>query len=180
MESGNSRSYDLCVIALMAALLAVCSWLIVPAGPVPFTMQTFGAFAALGLLGGRRGTAAIGLWLCMGLIGLPVFSGFTGGAGQLFGVTGGYLMGFLASALLYWGWTAALGDSLPVKAAGMALGLLVCYGLGTVWFLLVYTGGEIGGLLGVLTLCVFPYLLPDGAKLVLALLLTKRAGRFIH
>lgn len=171
---------DLCYIALMAALLAVCSWLTVPAVPVPFTMQTFGVFAALGLLGGRRGTAAIGLWLCMGLLGLPVFSGFSGGPGALFGLTGGYLMGFLASALLCWGWTVLLGDSLPVMAAGMGLGLLLCYGLGTAWFLLVYTGGGNGGtLMGALALCVFPYVLPDVVKLFLALLLTRRVGRFL-
>ena len=171
---------DLCYIALMAALLAVCSWITIPAAPVPFTMQTFGVFAALGLLGGRRGTAAIGLWLCMGLIGLPVFSGFAGGPGQLLGVTGGYLMGFLASTLLYWGWTARLGTAPAVMAAGMALGLLLCYGLGTAWFLLVYTGGgNSGTLLGALTLCVFPYVLPDVLKLSLALLLTRRVGRFL-
>lgn len=174
----KNRTRDLCAAALMTALLAVCSWLTVPAGPVPFTMQTFGVFAALGLLGGRRGTAAIAVWLFMGLLGLPVFAGFTGGPGQLLGVTGGYLLGFLVTGLLYWGWTGVLGTALPVMAAGMVLGLLACYGLGTLWFLQVYTGGETG-LFGVLSLCVFPYLLPDGLKIGLALLLTRRVGKYL-
>ena len=67
----QTKVRDLCYIALMAALMAVCSWITVPFGPVPFTMQTFAIFAALLLLGGKRGTLAITLYLCLGLVGLP-------------------------------------------------------------------------------------------------------------
>ena len=175
-----SRIRDLTAIALLAALLAVCSWLTVPFGPVPFTMQTFAVFAALGLLGGRRGTVAILVYLCLGLVGLPVFSGFSGGVGQLVGPTGGYLIGFVIGGLVYWAFTArrAVG---PVRmAVGLILALAVCYAFGTVWFLTVYTGGGSAGTLGgALALCVFPYLLPDAIKLALAMLLVRRVGRYV-
>lgn len=109
----HTKALDLAYIALMAALIALCAWISVPLGPVPFTMQTFGIFAALGLLGGRRGTLAFLIYLLLGIVGLPVFSGFSAGAGVLFGATGGYLLGYLAAALLFWGLTAKLGQTLP-------------------------------------------------------------------
>lgn len=108
----HTKALDLAYIALMAALIALCAWISVPLGPVPFTMQTFGIFAALGLLGGRRGTLAFLIYLLLGIVGLPVFSGFSAGAGVLFGATGGYLLGYLAAALLFWGLTAKLGQTL--------------------------------------------------------------------
>ena len=101
---------DMVLCALFAAILAVSAWLTVP-GEVPFTLQTFGVFAALGLLGGKRGTIAIALYLVLGAVGLPVFSGFRGGFGVLLGTTGGYIFGFLLSGLLYWALTALLGPA---------------------------------------------------------------------
>ena len=124
------RTRDMAYIALFAILIAVCAWISIPA-PVPFTLQTFGIFAALTLLGGRRGCYAVAVYLLLGLVGLPVFAGFQGGAGTLLGVTGGYILGFGAAALIYWLVTARLGASLPVSILACVLGLLVCYTFGT-------------------------------------------------
>ncbi len=76
------------LIAMMAVILCVCSWLTVPF-TVPFTMQTFAVYCAFLILGGKRGLLAIGLYILLGLVGLPVFSGFRGGPGHLLGLTGG-------------------------------------------------------------------------------------------
>ena len=113
--------------------------------------------------------------LLLGLVGLPVFSGFQGGPGVLLGTTGGYILGFLASALLYWGMTARLGDRPAVTAAAMVLGLLVCYAFGTAWFLVAYAraAGPIG-LWAALGMCVFPFVVPDLVKLALAWMLSRR------
>ena len=167
--AGKTR--DLSYMALMTALLVLCAWLTIPLGPVTFTMQTFGVFAALGILGGRRGTVAILVYLALGLVGLPVFSGFSGGPAGFMTPTGGYLLGFLAAALLYWGLT---GRGVP-QAPAMILGLLACYAFGTAWFFLLY-GGD---LWGILTLCVLPYVVPDCLKLILALAVTRRVSRAI-
>ena len=168
------RTRDLTYVALCAVLIAVCAWISIPA-PVPFTLQTFGIFAALTLLGGRRGCYAVAVYLLLGLVGLPVFSGFQGGPGVLLGTTGGYILGFLASALLYWGMTARLGDRPAVTAAAMVLGLLVCYAFGTAWFLVAYAraAGPIG-LWAALGMCVFPFVVPDLVKLALAWMLSRR------
>ncbi|MEG0780120.1 MAG: biotin transporter BioY [Oscillospiraceae bacterium] len=169
---------DMAYIALFAVLMTVCAWISIPL-PVPFTLQTFAVFAALGLLGGKRGTLAVLVYILLGAVGLPVFAGFRGGIGALFGATGGYILGFLGSALLYWLLTARLGDRLPVMALSMLGGLLLCYAFGTAWFVQVYTG-EAGkmGYIGALGVCVVPFILPDLLKLGLALLLTRRlSGR---
>jgi biotin transport system substrate-specific component len=88
--------------AFFAALITVCSWISLPVADIAFTMQTFGVFLALGLLGGKWGSVAIAIYLLLGAVGMPVFSGFRGGVGMLAGVTGGYLWGFSSSA-----WQAA-------------------------------------------------------------------------
>ena len=136
MSSSSIRS--LCQIALFAAIIAVCSQIQIPL-TVPFTMQTFAVFSALAILGGKNGTISILIYIALGAIGIPVFAGFSGGIGVLFGTTGGYILGFLFSGLLYWLITHFLGTKLPVMIAAMALGLIVCYTFGTVWFIQVYT-----------------------------------------
>ena len=173
------RTVDLAYTALFTVLLMVCAWITVPM-TVPFTLQTFGVFAALGTLGGRRGTHAVAAYLLLGLAGVPVFSGFQGGPGVLLGATGGYILGFLASALLYWAVTARLGTKPAVMAAAMVLGLIVCYAFGSAWFLAAYarTAGSMG-LWAALGLCVFPFLLPDLAKIALAMLLSRRLARHL-
>ena len=173
------RTVDLAYTALLTVLIMVCAWITVPL-TVPFTLQTFGVFAALGTLGGRRGTYAVAAYLLLGLAGLPVFSGFQGGPGVLLGTTGGYILGFLASALLYWAVTARLGHRPVVMAAAMVLGLMVCYAFGTAWFLTAYarTAGPTG-LWAALGMCVFPFVVPDLLKIALAMLLSHRLARHL-
>ena len=176
-RSGNVR--QLAYMALFVALYAVCAWITVPAA-VPFTMQTFAVFLSAGLLGGKRSAGAVLAYLALGATGLPVFSGFTGGFSRLIGPTGGYLVGFVCSALIVGAVAKRFGRSAVSLALGMAAGLLACYAFGTAWFLLVYgqTTGPVS-LAAALSWCVLPFLLPDLAKIALAVFLTKRLERFV-
>lgn len=158
--------------ALAGALIALCAWISVPS-PVPFTLQTFAVFLTLGLLGGKAGSKAIGIYLALGLAGLPVFSGFQGGAGVLLGPTGGYLVGFLAAGVIYLLCEKWNVPSLPA----MTLGMLGCYGVGTVWFMALYAGADSVG--PVLMSCVVPFLIPDGIKIWLAWLLARRLKPYV-
>ena len=167
---------DMAYCAIGAALLSVSAWISIPMPQVSFTMQSFAVFFILGLLGGRRGTISVGIYLFLGFVGLPVFSGFRGGVGVILGVTGGYIWGFLLAGLLYWAVTSLLGKRLHIRLIAMILGMAVCYGCGTAWYLHAY-GGSIGP---VLATCVVPYLLPDGVKIGLALSLSQRLNRFIQ
>ncbi|MCD8396618.1 MAG: biotin transporter BioY [Lachnospiraceae bacterium] len=175
------RTIDMVYIAFFAALMAICSWISIPA-TVPFTMQTFGVFIAVGILGGKRGTLAVLVYILLGAIGLPVFAGFSGGLGSLLGSTaGGYIIGFFFSALSMWLIEKTLGKSAPVQIFSMVVGLIVCYAFGTVWFMVVYTSqtGAVG-LLTVLGWCVFPFIIPDLLKIALAFVLSNRLRRFVQ
>ena len=168
------KTRDMAFIAMFAVIIAICSWISIP-GPVPFTLQTFAVFTAVGLLGGKRGTISVLLYLLLGAVGVPVFAGFSGGVAVLLGSTGGYIAGFLLSALLMWLMEATMGKKTWVLALSMVLGLIVCYFFGTVWFVHVYTR-ETGpmGFMAALSACVIPYIIPDLLKIALSLFLCKR------
>ena len=151
---------------IFAAVLAVCAWISVPLGDQAVSLQSFGLFLALGLLGGRNGTLTVLVYLLLGAAGLPVFTGFRGGFAVLLGPTGGYLWGFLTACILYW-----LLEKRLRPWVNMALGLAVCYVCGTVWYYWVYAPGAIWPV--VLT-CVVPYLLPDALKLILSLSIVRK------
>ncbi len=193
------KTLDMVYTAISAALIAVCSWISIPT-TVPFTMQTFAIFLTVCLLGGRRGTLAVLIYILLGAVGLPVFSGFRGGAGVLMGTTGGYIIGFLFSALAMWGIERiavrknaarpSSDQSHPIHALRdlnaqiqiliMIAANLICYTFGTAWYMFVYlrSTGSVG-LITVLGWCVFPFIVPDLIKIVLACLLTSRLKRFI-
>ncbi len=180
MYKSKMKIRDMAYIALMVVLIAVCSWINIPSA-VPFTLQTFGVFCALELLGGKRGTVAIGVYIIMGAIGLPVFSGFTGGIGKLLGSTGGYILGFLLTGLTYWLIERLFGSRIWASILSFVLGLALCYAFGTAWFMTVYakTTGAIG-LGSALAWCVLPFLIPDGIKMALALTLARMLKKHIH
>ena len=170
---------DLVLIALFAALTAVCSWISVPILAVPFTLQTFAVELTLFCLGGKRGFLAILVYLMMGLIGIPVFAGFNGGAGYLLGPTGGYVLGFLVTALL---WSLAenrIRGGRAVRLLWMAAALAGCYAVGTVWFWGFYGRSRGMNLWAVLQVCVVPFLIPDAAKLILAGLVSERVQKAV-
>ncbi len=171
LEKG--KTYDMAYIGFFVVVIAICSWISIPAA-VPFTLQTFAVFLSVILLGGRRGTLSVLIYILIGAVGIPVFSGFRGGLGVLMNNTGGYLIGFLFSALIMWAAERILGTKTWVQAISMVLGLVACYTVGTVWFMFVYlrNTGEVG-LAAVLGWCVVPFVLPDLVKIALALMLGK-------
>ena len=174
---------EIVLVGLFAALTAVCSWISIPApAPLaPFTLQTFAVFCALEILGGRRGFFAVLVYILLGAVGVPVFAQFTGGPAVLFGSTGGYIIGFLFSAGVYWVMETLLGKKLWVRITALVAGLLVCYAFGTVWFMIVYSRDNAAvGLGTALMWCVVPFLLPDGAKLALALGISAAVKKRVH
>lgn len=170
------KAKNMALCGLFVAVLTVCAWLSIPFGSVAITLQTFAVFLCLGLLGGRLGSLTILVYLLLGAVGVPVFSGFRGGAAALMDATGGYIFGFLAAGLIYW-LVTHFRRTPGFQLLAMVLGLLACYGAGSAWFCLVYLPGT--GLGAVLLTCVVPYLLPDICKLLLAWLLTRRLHRFV-
>ena len=170
------KTRDVALVGLFAALTVICAWISVPLGPVPVTLQTFAVFLGAALLGSKRGTLAVAVYILLGVVGLPVFSGFK----TLNPVTFGYVLGFLPLGML----TAAAEKLFPGKKLalplGMVLGLLVCYLIGTVWFYYVmHFRGTAYGFGQILGLCVVPFILPDLVKLGLAWFLSMKLGKYV-
>lgn len=173
----RSVTYDTVLIAMFAALMAVCAWITVPSpiiGGVPFTLQTFALFASIGLLGTRRSFTAVLVYIVIGAIGVPVFSNFRGGFSVLIGTTGGYILGFLVSTIVSGFFIARFGKKVLPLAIGMALGAIAYYIFGTAQYCLVWMhGGGEASVVAALTKCVIPFLIPDALKIALAIVLTK-------
>lgn len=169
----GNKTLDMVYTALFAVIIAVCSFVCIPTA-IPFTLQTFAVFLAVAVLGGKRGSMAVFLYLLMGAVGLPVFFGFTGGIGRLFDATGGYLLGFLLTALAMWIAERLFGKKDLVLGISMVLGLLLCYTFGTAWYLFLYGKTTGMSLTAVLSVCVIPFVIPDMIKIGMVLVLRKR------
>lgn len=169
--AGRGKTYDMAYIAVFAVLMAICSWISIPT-VIPFTLQTFAVFLAVCVLGGKRGTLSVLVFVLLGAVGVPVFAGFTGGPHVLMGNTGGYIIGFIFTALVMWLMERVFGRKMWVQAVSMLLGMVTYYVFGTIWFMIVYmrTTGPIG-VSAVLGWCVIPFLIPDLVKAALALFL---------
>jgi biotin transport system substrate-specific component len=180
---------EICYIAMFVAIMAVCSWLSVNIGEIPITLQTMGMCLAGGLLGWKRGGIAVLAYILLGLVGVPVFSGFTGGVAKLVSPTGGYIIGFIFTALIV-GVTSDLvqgkkiGLRLGALVAAMIVGIAVCYVFGTGWFICLYIKAHdevtfVGALSYALTKCVLPFILPDLVKIAVAAVLTERLRKYM-
>ncbi|EEG48453.1 BioY family protein [Blautia hydrogenotrophica DSM 10507] len=174
----QNKTRDMVYISFFAIVIAIGSWISIPT-MIPFTLQTFAVFITVGILGGKRGAAAVSLYILLGVVGIPVFAGFKGGIGVLLGNTGGYILGFLLTVLVMWGIEKLFGKKTVTLFFSMILGLIVCYAFGTAWFITVYmrTSGNIG-VMTVLSWCVIPFILPDLVKIALAILVSKRVSRY--
>ena len=154
--------------ALFAALTAVCAQVIIPIGTVPVSLSLLPVLLCGAQLRPWDAAAAMAVYILMGLAGLPVFSNLEGRAGKLLGPTGGYIIGYLPCALLT-GLILRKSHGFLRTILAMACGVLVCYAFGTVWFCVVKgNAGSPMGFLQAAGICVLPYLIPDGVKLLLA------------
>ena len=172
----NRKIKDIVLIALFSAIIVVCSFITIPA-VVPFTLQTFAVFLCLNVLGARKGVISIFIYIFLGVIGLPVFSGFNGGIGALLNVTGGYIVGFIFSALIFWVITSAFNKKTReiIKIIASFSGLIGCYIFGTLWYVLSYIkNGDTISFISALTICVLPFIIPDILKIILSVAISEK------
>lgn len=174
-NKSRSAVLDTVFTAAFAAVIAVCSIISIPVGEIPVTLQTFGVCLAAAMLGFKRGTLSVLVYILLGAVGIPVFAGMKGGVGVLAGPTGGYIIGFILTAVIV-GIAADRFErrALPLAAA-MAVGVLACYALGTVWFMVVMKWG----IAETLAACVLPFIIPDAVKIALAVLLSNRLSKAV-
>ena len=165
MRQQTMKIQDLTLIALMAALTCILGPMSIalPFTPVPISFTNLVIYFSIMVIGMKRGTISYLVYLLIGAVGLPVFSGFSGGLAKL---AGGYLVGFIFLALISGFFTEKFSNNVIMTAIGMILGTAVTYTFGTIWLCaqmhLTFIQGLYAG--------VIPYLPGDAAKIIVAII----------
>lgn len=167
MKEKKISTSTIAIIALMAAVTCILGPLSLPIGPVPISLTTMVLYFTAVLLGWKKGTVSCLLYLLIGLVGIPVFSGFTAGPGKLLGPTGGYMIGYIFLTMISGWFIEKFPGKRAMYFAGMILGTIVCYTLGTAW--LAYEAKMT--LQAALMAGVVPFIPGDLIKMVLAILI---------
>ena len=165
----KSQIYQFACCALMAALMCIFGPMSVPIGPVPVSLTNLVIYFTVYLIGMKGATVSYLIYMLLGIVGLPVFSGYQGGLAKVAGPTGGYLVGFILMALICGFVMEKSNVNIPITVVGMIVGTLVAYAFGTVWFVqlmdVTYSYA--------LTVCVFPFIPIVLAKIGIATVLGK-------
>ena len=163
----KSAVYKLTSCALMAALMCGLCPLSVPIGPVPVSLSVLVILLATYILSTQGGFISYAVYLLLGAVGMPVFSGYQGGLAKLVGPTGGYLIGFLPMVLVVGWFIKKFRGNMVMTILGMIVGVAVAYFFGTVWFVLMMKCTVSYAL----SVCVFPFIPFDIAKILIAVFL---------
>lgn len=162
----NFSIKQLTLVGVMAAVLCVLGpWTLhIPISPVPVSLGMLGIYFTTSVLGMRLGTASVLIYILLGLVGIPVFTGFTAGPGKLLGPTGGYIIGYIFMALICGFFADKFNKKLPLYFLGMVLGTAACYFFGTLWlaYQMHYTFFQ------ALMAGVIPFIPADLVKLIIA------------
>ena len=172
----KSKTKDLAAVSLCSALMCVCSWIQFPSA-VPFTLQTFAVFFIALTFGTKKALTSTVIYILLGAVGLPVFSGFQGGIGALLGATGGFVLGFIPSVIIVSLLARKFAKSFLSSAVCCLPGLAICYVSGLLWYVFVYGGGNLKSAFFV---CVLPFIVPDVLKIILASTVSQRVYRIVN
>ncbi|MBE6837089.1 MAG: biotin transporter BioY [Ruminococcus sp.] len=167
----KSRTVKITYCGLFTAVLAVCAWISIPSA-VPFTLQTFGIFMAYFTLGNKYGLATYTAYLLLGIMGVPVFSGFRGGVAVVFSQTGGFLAGFLLGGIVVTVVELLIPELKNKKLVSGITLLLVGYTTAVLWYGVFYTKGQ--SFSEIIHICVTPFVIFDLIKLFVAISVSKR------
>lgn len=155
--------------SLFVALISIGAFIAIPIGPVPIVLQNMFVLLAAVLLGPAWGTACVGVYLLIGLAGLPVFAGGTSGIGKLFGPTGGYLLAYLPAVFVTAGISKSLKKKLPGDLIAMVAGSLIVYAIGVPWLKTVTSMTFAKSL----TVGMYPFIPGDIIKIIAAAFIAK-------
>ena len=162
------------LIALFSVILLICSRISIPY-VIPFSLQSLGIFLTLGILGGKRGLLSILIYLALGLIGIPISATGEAGINLFLTPTAGYLIGWILCGILFWIIETKFGNRNKTRIIAFSIGTIVCYIVGTIWFVLICTHNNTTiSVWTALCYCVFPFILFDIIKLLIANAITNK------
>lgn len=162
----KSKIHTMATIGVMTAVTCILAPISIAIGPVPISFTNFVIYMSLYILGWKAGTMSYLVYILIGMVGVPVFSYYTGGLAKLVGPTGGYIIGFIPMAIL----AGIVIEKCPWRALhffAMVVGTGICYGCGTAWYSYV---ADIS-FSAALALCVYPFVGVDLAKIIIAMIL---------
>ena len=160
------------VIAFMSAIISVLSpfVIILPVSPVPISLATFAIYLTVYILGAKYGFVSTLIYILLGMVGVPVFTGFTGGAGKILGPTGGYIIGYLFLAIIAGLIIERDYNNTFLSFIGMAVGTIVLYIFGSVWLMITahmtFWQAIVAG--------VVPFIIGDLIKMFIACIVGKK------
>jgi biotin transport system substrate-specific component len=163
----KSKAYQLAIIGIVAAVISILGPLSLPIGVIPISLTTFAILIAVYSLGMKKGTISVLIYILLGLVGLPVFSGFSSGPAKLLGPTGGYIIGYVFMALAAGFFIDRFFDKWYLCFIGMVIGTAFCYGIGTTW--LSYQANMSAS--AALAAGVIPFIPGDLLKIIIALII---------
>lgn len=164
----NSKVRIMCQMALLLCMLIILAQIKIDLGYVPITLQTLGIYIIALLAKPKHAFYVSGCYILMGAAGLPVFAGFTGGLGSLLSYNGGYIFAFpIMCFVISW---LGYNKSIVNKIIGCVTGTLVCYVIGTAWFMYVMKFDLISSLM----MCVVPFLAGDALKIIVSIVLSEK------
>lgn len=165
--ASKTNTKQLALIGLMAAVICVLGPIsfVIPISPVPVSLGFLAIYFAVCVLGMKRGLLSVTVYVLLGFAGVPVFTGFTGGAGKLLGPTGGYIIGYFFMALICGFFIDKFANNIVISLPGMLLGTAACYLFGTLW--LAHQASL--SFPAALSAGVLPFIPGDLVKLVLAM-----------
>ena len=162
------------LIALFSVILLICSRISIPY-VIPFTLQSLGVFLTFGILGGKRGLLSLLLYFTLGLIGIPISASGEAGINLFFNPTTGYIIGWFLCGVMFWIVETKFGNCNKTRIIIFSIGTIICYAAGTVWFMLIYAYNKTAiGVWTALCYCVFPFIIFDIIKLLVATILTNK------
>ncbi len=167
MEKNRNSVYEMVFVAFVTAVTCVVAPFSIQIGPVPISFTNFIIYLSLYLLGWKKGVISYLLYLVIGMIGIPVFSGFGAGLGKVAGPTGGYLIGFIFMAVISGICIEKFSKSTVLQIIGMIVGTVVCYLFGTIW--LAYQAGM--SFYAALAAGVLPFIIGDFIKIIVSAML---------
>lgn len=162
----SSKTFNLILTSLFAALMCVLGPLTIPIGPIPISFCNLVIMLSAYILGPIWGTASVVIYIMLGTVGLPVFSGGSAGLAKLVGPTGGYIWGYIFLSLCTGFFVKKFKGKVLFSIIGMLLGMVILYSFGTVWYMAVTSVD----MKVALSACVLPFLPGDAIKMTITLI----------
>lgn len=170
---------NMILISLFAAVMCIFAPFTVPLGPVPLSLSTFVLYLTAIILS-KKAVISIIVYIIIGVVGLPVFSGGIGGLDRLLGPTGGFIIGYIPCAVISGLFADKFKNRFYLQFAGLLIGTVVMYIPGVSWMIYILGADSVNSALSVIAVNILPFVPVDLLKIVLAVFIGNKINNRIY